>query len=459
MTRGRDFAAGDTIVAIATPPGTGAIGVIRVSGPRAVPVVSRLIRLKSRDALEACRPRVLYLAAVIDPLTEAELDIGLVAKMPGPSSYTGDDVVELSCHGNAVLLREVVSLLVAGGARLAEPGEFTRRAYLNGRLDLLQVEAVADLIGARTERAVRLAARQLSGALSGEITAFRERLLDLMAGLEVALDFSEEEIGLARPEAVKRAQELAAGLERLIASARQGRAVQDGLSVMLAGAPNVGKSSLLNALLGTDRAIVSESPGTTRDLVDGTVVMGGVPVRLVDGAGIGAPRDGIDAEGMRRARQALAESDLVLVVMDLSWPISPADREILALTERSPRVVIGNKSDLPSAWQEAERTDCVCSALTGAGLVGVVERLNDWVSNRTAVDGDEGGIVASLRALQSLGVARSALGRAADALESVAIEAVLVDFREAQMEIERTLGIDAQEAVLDRIFSTFCIGK
>jgi tRNA modification GTPase len=450
----------DTIVAIATPPGAGAIGVVRVSGARAVPLVSTLVRLGTPGGLEAAQPRVLHRAVLRDPLTDAELDIALVARMPGPASYTGEDVVELSCHGNPVLLGEVVRLLVASGARLADPGEFTRRAYLNGRLDLVQVEAVAELIGARTERAVRLAARQLRGALSGEVTTVHERLIDLVAGLEVALDFADEEIGMSRPEALKGARDLVGSLARLVSDARQGRAVQDGLSVMLAGAPNVGKSSLLNALLGTERAIVSATPGTTRDLVDGAVVMRGVPVRVIDGAGLGTPRDAIDAEGMRRARQCLAESDLVLVVLDMSRTISPADDEILALTARSQRLVVANKSDLPSPWDHGVAADCVCSALTGAGMAEVAERLNRWVDTRTTVDGDEGGIVASLRVLERLTAAKAALDRAADGLESgVPIEAVLVDLREALLGLERVLGIDADDAILDRIFATFCVGK
>lgn len=450
----------DTIVAIATPPGAGAIGLIRVSGAGAVPLVSGLVRLHAAGGLEGCTPRVLYRAAVIDPLTAAELDIALVARMPGPASYTGEDLVELSCHGNPVLLGEIVRLLVARGARLAEPGEFTRRAYLHGRLDLVQVEAVAALIGARTERAVHLAARQLRGALSAEIAAVREQLIDLVAALEVALDFPDEEIGISGSEAHKRTDEMASALGRLASAGKRGRDVQEGLSVMLAGAPNVGKSSLLNMLLGIERAIVAATPGTTRDLVDGAAVMHGVPVRLIDGAGLGTPRDVIDAEGMRRARQALAESDLVIVVLDRSRPLAEADREILALTADRPRFVVANKSDLPPAWDDEAVPDCVCSALTGAGMAQLEERLSQWVDARTAADGDEGGIVASLRVLDRLAAAQAALICAAEGLESGApIEAVLVDLRDALDELGRGLGIEADEAVLDRIFATFCVGK
>jgi tRNA modification GTPase len=449
----------DTIVGIATPPGTGAVGMIRVSGPGAIAITSRLIRLRGGKRLESCSPRSLNLASIVDHATGDEMDIALVATMPAPSSYTGDDVVEISCHGNPVLLGVVVQQLVVCGARLAEPGEFTRRAYLNGRMDLLQVEAIAELISARSERAIHLAARQLRGVLSGEIRRLRERLLDLMAGLEVTLDFPEEGVGLSRQEAMKEAQDLQGCLERIVANARHGRAIQDGLTVVLVGAPNAGKSSVLNRLLGAERAIVSAVPGTTRDLVDGTVLMRGVALRLVDGAGLGTPRDAVDAEGMRRIREALTESDLAVVVLDMSRPISAIDREILKLTVTNERLVIANKSDLRGAWQEPGPADCVCSALTGEGLASLTGLLEKWVERRAALDGDEAGSVATLRTLDGLSRAEAALRGVAHALDGVPVEAALVDLRQAQMELDRILGIEADEAILDRIFSSFCIGK
>jgi tRNA modification GTPase len=449
----------DTIVAIATPPGVGAIGVIRISGPHAVVQASPLLRLAGDLDLESARPRSLRRARVLDPVTGGQIDEALVAVMPGPHSYTGEHVVEISCHGSPVILGEIVRILVAGGARLAEPGEFTRRAYLNGRLDLIQAEAVALLIGARTERAGRLAARQISGALSTELRAVREAALDLMAGLEVALDFPEDEIGISRAVARARSEEMSAHLGKLSRGARRGRAVHEGLSVMLAGAPNVGKSSLLNALLGCERAIVSAMPGTTRDLLEGLLVLGGVPIRLMDGAGLGLPRDGIDAEGMRRSIDAVRSSDLVVVVLDRSRPLTEADHEVLRLTSGRERVLVGSKSDLPSGWSH-EVAECSCSSLTGMGLAEVRTRLENWVKERTAADGEEGGVVASLRVEEQLGRGCSALDRAALALrEDLPLEAVLVDLREALAVLDQTLGIEADEALLDRIFATFCVGK
>jgi tRNA modification GTPase len=449
----------DTIVAIATPPGAGAIGVIRVSGPLARECVFPLLRAFGARKIESARPRALHRVRVVDPQTGAQLDDALVAFMPGPDSYTGEDVVELSCHGSPVVLAEIVSKLVAGRARLAAPGEFTRRAYLNGRLDLIQAEAVALLIGARTERAARLAVRQVDGALSGEVRALRELLLDLVAGLEVSLDFPEDAVGWSRKASLVRGKEIVGRLADLLASARRGRIVDGGLTVMLAGAPNVGKSSLLNALLGRPRAIVSPSPGTTRDLVDGEIMVAGIAVRLVDGAGQGTPRDMIDAEGMARSRRATEESDLVLVVLDRSRARSEVDSDVLRLTAGRPRLVIANKGDLPALWTD-EDVDCVSSTRGEPGIEGLQRLLANWVEDRVAGDAEEGGIVASLRVTERLEEVKSSLEEAISGLDrGMPLEAVLVDLRAALHALDETTGGQADDAILDRIFATFCVGK
>ena len=449
----------DTIVAIATPPGAGAIGVIRVSGPLARECVWPLLRAVGGREIEAARPRALHRVRVVDPQTGAQLDDALVAIMPGPDSYTGEDVVELSCHGSPVMLAEIVRKLVAGRARLAAPGEFTRRAYLNGRLDLVQAEAVALLIGARTERAARLAVRQVDGALSREVRALRELLLDLVAGLEVSLDFPEDGVGWSGEASQVRGEEIAGRLAGLLASARRGRIVDGGLTVMLAGAPNVGKSSLLNALLGRERAIVSPSPGTTRDLVDGELIIAGVAVRLIDGAGQGIPRDVIDAEGMARSRRATEESDLVLVVLDRSRARAAVDDDVLRRTAGRPRLIIESKGDLPAVWAD-EDVDCVCSTRGEPGIEALQRRLAGWVEERVAGDAEEGGIVASLRVTERLEEVKSGVEGAISGLERrMPLEAVLIDLRAALHALDETTGGQADDAILDRIFATFCVGK
>ena len=323
----------------------------------------------------------------------------------------------------------------------------------------MQAEAVGALIGARTERAVRLAARQLRGPLSEEIAMIRERLLDLVAGLEVALDFPDEDVGISPPAAIKEVEDLAVRLGRVLERAGRGRAIQDGLVVMLTGTPNVGKSSLLNAIVGAERAIVAPSPGTTRDLIEGVLVFGGVPVRVMDGAGLGIPSDSVDAEGMRRARQALLESDLVVVVLDRSRPMADGDLAILKLTAEQRRILVANKGDLPSAWPDSGRCQLACSALTGMGIEVLRQALAQWVNDRTGEDAEEGGVVVSLRVMGQLELARRALGRAAEALSDAPVEAVLVDLREVDLALGGTLGLGVDDDILGRIFAGFCVGK
>jgi tRNA modification GTPase len=355
------------------------------------------------------------------------------------------------------LLRLVVLWIVAGGARLAEPGEFTRRAYLNGRLDLARAEAVALMIGARTERAVALAARALAGGFAEQVRALRERLVDLIAGLEVTLDFPEEGVGHGVGAALAIVTALRGEAERWLGAAHRGRLVHDGITVALVGPPNAGKSSLLNALLGQDRAIVSAVPGTTRDVVEGTIALAGVPVRLLDTAGIDAPSDPIEAEGVRRSRRAMGESDLLLVVLDGS--IAP-DRRVLEETRDRARLLVRAKSDLAAHAEAGGLGDAQpVSAVTGEGIEALRERLAREVDLRAGAAGDEGGIVASIRQIELLRALHSALTASEAALGGAPLEVALVDLKEALTCSGAILGIDVGDTVLDRIFSTFCLGK
>lgn len=435
--------------------GESAIGVVRVSGPDAVATVAPL--LKTSLPLAQFPSHALRRVGVVDVKTGEQVDDALCVVMRAPRSYTGEDVVELSCHGAPALLRMITLWIVTAGARLAAPGEFTRRAFLNGRLDLAQAEAVALMIGARTDRAVALAARALVGGLSAAIRDVRNVLVDLNAGLEVALDFPEERVGHDVDAARARVTQVRGEVERWLAAARHGRVVHEGITVALVGPPNAGKSSLLNALLGSDRAIVSPVPGTTRDVVEGTIAVDGVPVRLLDTAGLDSPRDAVEAEGIRRSRRAIDESDLLLVVLDGSVP--PA-RDVLDDTAERGRVVVRAKSDLPLHADAASLGDALSvSAVTGAGMASLYERLSQEVERCAGAAGDEGGIVASLRQIELLERLCRALVASEAALGQVPLEAALVDLREALALAGAILGVDIGDAVLDHVFATFCLGK
>ena len=373
--------------------------------------------------------------------------------MRAPRSYTGEDVVELSCHGSPALLRAVLQRLVEHGARLAEPGEFTRRAFLNGRLDLAQAEAVALLISARTERAVKLAARSVAGELGRRLHALRDRLLDLVAGLEVTLDFPEDGVGIEPSAAASSVRALVAEVATLRDGAHRGRVVHDGMTVAIIGAPNAGKSSLLNALVGRERAIVSPIAGTTRDVIEVTLDLGGIPIRLLDTAGIGTPRDALEAEGMTRTRRAMDDSDLLIVVVDGAAPVP---YELLEETRDRPRVVVRSKSDLGGAPAAGGTEAIAVSAKTGTGL----DLLTQRIEQAAASGGDTGDeLMASLRQIEALDALEHALIAAEQALKDAPVEVSLVDLREALTDVSGLLGLDVRDAVLDRIFATFCLGK
>jgi tRNA modification GTPase len=429
--------------------------VIRVSGPDAIAVVAPLLR--SAIPLRAFPSHTLRRVGIVDARSGERADEALCAVMLAPRSYTGEDVVELSCHGSPALLHMVTRWIVAGGARLAVPGEFTRRAFLNGRIDLAQAEAVALMIGARTDRAVALAARALAGGLAERVRVVREALVELIAGLEVELDFPEERIGHDLDRARATVARLQDDVTRWASAARHGRVVHDGITVALVGPPNAGKSSLLNALLGQDRAIVSPVPGTTRDVVEGTIAVAGVPIRLLDTAGLDAPHDAIEAEGIRRSRAAINESDLLLVVLDGS--VAP-DRSVLDETAGRARVLVRAKSDLPAHPEAAALRDAVeVSTIRSADVDALLERLVRQVELRTGAAGDEGGIVASLRQLELIEALARALSSGAGALHGLPLETALVDLRHALQLAGELLGVDVGDAVLDHIFATFCLGK
>lgn len=445
-------ASDDTIAAIATATG-GGVGVIRLSGPRALAIArARFAGLPARAT-----PRRLYLGHLTDA-AGAVLDEGLCVLFPGPKSFTGEDVAELHLHGGALSLRVCLAACLAAGARLAEPGEFTRRAFLAGKIDLTRAEAVADLVGARTERALAQARAHLGGALAARADAARASLLALRARIEVGIDFVDEDVPLIDPaELARDARAVSVDLRALAATYARGRLLRDGARVVLAGRPNAGKSSLFNALLEADRAIVSELPGTTRDVVDAAIDLAGVPVVLVDTAGIRAgAADVVEAHGVARSEREVRGADVVVHVVD---PADPAPTEGLAeAAAGAPIVRVASKADLHGDDAEASGALPV-SAVTGAGLDALRAAIVDALGG--ALEPDAMGLVIG-RERQ-----RAALVRAADALDLAAAgldtgappELVAVDVQEALDALSELVGLSTIEDVLDVLFSSFCIGK
>lgn len=449
------FSTDDTIVAIATPPGRGGIGVVRVSGPDAERVARELTARET--PFEPRRATFTRLGGTAPALLQDDV---LVTFFPKPRSYTGDDVVEISAHGSPVVLESIVQRAMQAGARLAEPGEFTFRAFLNQKLDLVQAEAVADLVDAVTPLQARAAFDQLEGTLTRAIGEIEQELFDLMARLEASLDFPDEGYHFIDPQSVSSGtQHVAERIDTLLASAARGRLIREGAQVVIVGAPNAGKSSLFNALLNANRAIVTPVPGTTRDLLTERADVRGFPIALVDTAGIRDTIDAIEEEGVRRARSALDIADLVLVVVDGSRPLSAEDEAILQETHDRRRLVVLSKSDLPAHAHVADALEV--SAKTGAGL----DRLADSMARilGDAPDRRDPPRVTNVRHASLLERARAALVRATDALRAsngtIPEEFLLADLQDAAAALHEITGKRTTDDLLRHIFERFCIGK
>jgi tRNA modification GTPase len=448
------FQRDDTIVAVATPPGRGALGVVRLSGPDAIRIAGSLAGLRPPlVARHATFARVHGAAGLADQV--------VLTAFPAPHSYTGEETVEISAHGSQLLLRSIVQAAMGEGARLAEPGEFTFRAFLNGKLDLVQAEAVRDLVDAVTPLQARAAYDQLEGTLTARVSALDAALLDLAARLEASMDFPEEGYHFVDPGAAAAELEaLADRISTLLADAGRGRLIREGAQVAIVGRPNAGKSSLFNCLAGADRAIVTEVPGTTRDLVTERVEIEGLAVTLVDTAGVhGRPADVVEQEGMLRSHAALGIADLVLAVIDGSTPLTADDHRMLEAAGTRPRVIAINKSDLPQARRETELEGVAVSALTGVGL----DRLRRAIVDALCA-GLHGGrdvpAVTNARHAGQLRRAAAAVARAAAAAASgTPEEFVAQDVAEARRELEEITGVRAPDDVLKVIFERFCIGK
>ncbi len=442
----------DTIVAISTPPGRGGLGVVRISGGDAAPIASAVLRGATLEPWHAS------LAELVDADGHV-VDQVVVTFFQAPRSYTAEDLVEISCHGSPVVLRHAVERALAHGARLAEPGEFTLRAFLRGRIDLPQAEAVRDLIDATTLYQARIAAQQAGGSVSRRIAPLKEQLVELIALLEAGIDFAEDDVGVApSAEILRRLAPVTTGIQRLAESFQYGALVREGITLALVGRPNVGKSSLFNALLEQDRAIVTDVPGTTRDLVSETAAIGGLPVKLYDTAGIRESSELVESLGIERSYQAMADADLTLVVADISQPLEAEDRALLARAEQNGRcLLVGNKADLAHA--ALPDGAIAVSALTGAGIARLRELILEAVAPKGAFE-QETGFITSLRHEQLLRESAGYLEKAAAAVQSaIPHEMLLLDLYGALRPIDAITGATTADDILNRIFSTFCIGK
>jgi len=466
----------DTICAVATPVGEGGVGIVRLSGPDALGVGEAVVRLRSGRLLASAASHTLHLADVLPPasmrIREAGLppspirflDEALVVHMKAPRSFTGEDVVEIQSHGGGLILSLVCRACVEAGARLAEPGEFTKRAFLNGRLDLSQAEAVLDTVRASSAASLGLAQRQLRGELAREVESVRAAVLGLLAHVEAGIDFVEEDISFVTGEELRRTiQDAAFMIRRLAESFQKGKILREGARVVIVGRPNVGKSSLLNKLLREDRAIVTSIPGTTRDVIEESIDLEGLRIHLVDTAGIHETQDPIELEGIRRTKVAQQEANVSLIVLDGSQALTDEDRQAMHETRGNLRIIVLNKGDLPCVVEPTEIPSdtpvCSVSAVTGAGL----DRLRTVLRGQLISGGGDTGatvIVTNVRHQAALQQAVQAAHQALNSLDQgAAVELIADDLRATAEALGEITGTITNDEILERVFAEFCIGK
>jgi len=453
---------GDTIVAISTPIGEGGIGIVRLSGPEAIKIAHRLFCSPRRVDIRDIPTHTIHYGHIC--ADNETLDEVLLSVMRAPHTYTREDVVEINCHGGIVAVRSVLDAILDVGARLAERGEFTKRAFLNGRLSLDQAASVLNIISAKTKLGLEVAVDQLGGRFSNQIAHMREQIASLLAQIEVEIDYPDEDI--EKMSIRSDVSELAVQVKRLLAASAQGRVLREGLTISIIGRPNVGKSTLLNALLSEKRAIVTEIPGTTRDTIEEIAVIGGVPVRLIDTAGMRAPSDPVEAEGVRRSQEAIKRADLLLLLLDRSCEMTIEDHQLLDREWHRPLFVVLNKSDLPATLELYKIESKMeghpvfeISAETGEGIDGLREGIiSELIGGK--IEGRNAVLFLDTWERDLLHRMQRALTRVAAAIEAESSPDIIAEELRSAHKISGELqGIDANEEVLDQLFRRFCVGK
>ena len=457
----------ETISAVATAAGEGAIGIIRMSGNQAAVILDQIFQGRNSKKTADFESQKMIYGHIVDPESQKIIDEVLVVLMRGPRSYTREDVVEIHCHGGSVPLKKILELTLRYGARLAEPGEFTKRAFLNGRLDLSQAEAVIDIIRAKTDASLRMALGQLAGALSEKIRSLRHDILGMIANLEATIDFPEEDIEELTAQDVKKTVDVVlCEIEHLLATKETGRILRDGLETVIIGKPNVGKSSLLNALLKEKRAIVTDVPGTTRDSIEEFVNIRGIPLKIVDTAGIRETTDIVEKLGVEKSREFIATADLILILLDASVPLAEEDREVLQLLSKREAIVLVNKSDLPTLLDMDEvhsyvsdRQIIKISVAENTGLAELEQGIVDLVYSGQ-VQQKEGAFVNNLRQANLLEVAKEHLTAVIETIDNdMPPDCIVVDLRDAWDKLGEITGDTVGEDIIEQIFTNFCIGK
>lgn len=457
----------DTIAAISTPPGEGAISIVRLSGEDAVAIADRVYQSGTK-ALADVPSHTIHYGHIIDPKNEELLDEVMVSVMRAPKTFTREDVVEINCHGGIVVVNQLLQLLLREGARLAEPGEFTKRAFLNGRMDLSQAEAVMDLIRAKTDKAMQVALHQLDGNLSGLIRSLRQEILETLAQVEVNIDYPEyddvEE--LTTRLLLEKAEFVKAQIEGLLTTAKQGKILREGLSTAIIGRPNVGKSSLLNHLLQEEKAIVTDIAGTTRDVIEEYVNVRGVPLKLIDTAGIRETEDIVERIGVERSRKALAESDLILLVLNQNEVLTQEDKQLLAATEGLKRIILLNKMDLPSMLdkdelrQLAENEEILpVSVLSSTGMEQLELKIADLFFGGETGEKDAT-YVSNTRHIALLDQAVLSLEEVIRGIQAgMPVDLVQIDMTRCWDYLGEIVGDSVQDELITQLFSQFCLGK